>query len=186
MITNLDFYDNLIDYLKKNGHRDVINSISSKLFASRPFFRELENKKDLIGVELGVQFGVNAYRILETLDMEILYLIDYFPNSKVAEFCLKVLEEFNDKIKYIAEKSITAINKIPDNLDFIYIDGDHKYYGVKLDIELYYPKVKSGGLFGGHDYVSREKGLISAVTEFGKTFDYKIHHNNWDWWIYKR
>ena len=35
---------------------------------------------------------------------------------------------------------------------FIYIDGDHRYEGVKIDIEAWYPKVRKGGLICGHDY----------------------------------
>ena len=36
--------------------------------------------------------------------------------------------------------------------DFIYIDGLHTYEAVKQDIELYLPKLKKGGIIGGHDY----------------------------------
>lgn len=36
-------------------------------------------------------------------------------------------------------------------LDFLFIDGDHTYEGVKRDFELYSPMVRSGGLIGMHD-----------------------------------
>ena len=35
----------------------------------------------------------------------------------------------------------------------LYIDGAHDYDSVLQDIELYYPKIKSGGLICGHDYM---------------------------------
>ena len=39
-----------------------------------------------------------------------------------------------------------------DSLDFVFIDGDHRYEFVKADIEAWVPKVKSGGIVSGHDY----------------------------------
>lgn len=39
-----------------------------------------------------------------------------------------------------------------ESLDFIYIDGNHKYDYVVEDINLWFPKVKRGGLVMGHDY----------------------------------
>ena len=39
-----------------------------------------------------------------------------------------------------------------NSYDFIYIDPDHKYESVVKDVELYLPKLKKGGIIGGHDY----------------------------------
>ncbi|HEX9339693.1 MAG TPA: class I SAM-dependent methyltransferase [Thermoplasmata archaeon] len=36
-------------------------------------------------------------------------------------------------------------------LDFLFIDGDHSYNGVRLDFELYSPLVRTGGLIALHD-----------------------------------
>ncbi len=38
-----------------------------------------------------------------------------------------------------------------DGIDFIFIDGDHSYNGVKADYENYSPLVRPGGLIGFHD-----------------------------------
>lgn len=38
-------------------------------------------------------------------------------------------------------------------LDFLFIDGDHSYAGVKTDFELYAPLVRKGGLIALHDIV---------------------------------
>jgi cephalosporin hydroxylase len=35
--------------------------------------------------------------------------------------------------------------------DFLFIDGDHSYAGVKRDYEMYSPLVKPGGWVGFHD-----------------------------------
>jgi hypothetical protein len=39
-----------------------------------------------------------------------------------------------------------------DSLDFVFIDGDHRYECVKADIEAWLPKMKSGSVLAGHDY----------------------------------
>jgi len=44
-------------------------------------------------------------------------------------------------------KSILKSNKV----DFLFIDGDHSYQGVKQDYEMYSPLVKKGGLIAFHD-----------------------------------
>lgn len=39
-------------------------------------------------------------------------------------------------------------------LDFLFIDGDHTYAGVRRDFEMYSPLVRSGGLVAFHDIAS--------------------------------
>jgi predicted O-methyltransferase YrrM len=39
-----------------------------------------------------------------------------------------------------------------DSLDFVFIDGDHRYECVLADIQAWLPKVKAGGIIAGHDY----------------------------------
>jgi len=40
-----------------------------------------------------------------------------------------------------------------DLLDFLFIDGDHSYEGVKADFEMYAPLVRAGGCIAFHDIV---------------------------------
>jgi hypothetical protein len=54
----------------------------------------------------------------------------------------------------------------PHFFDFVYLDADHRYAGVKQDIALWWPLVKQGGILAGHDYkVKRNCGVITAVDE---------------------
>lgn len=48
--------------------------------------------------------------------------------------------------------------------DYIYIDGDHTYKGVKLDYRLYWPKLNKNGFMTFHDILG--KGSINNA-EFG-------------------
>jgi len=43
-----------------------------------------------------------------------------------------------------------------ESLDFVYIDGNHAYDYVKQDMEMWWPKLKKGGLFAGHDYLGMD------------------------------
>jgi predicted O-methyltransferase YrrM len=40
-----------------------------------------------------------------------------------------------------------------NKVDFLFIDGDHSYEGVKKDFEMYSPLVKKGGIIVFHDIV---------------------------------
>lgn len=42
-------------------------------------------------------------------------------------------------------------------LDFLFIDGDHSYEGVKKDFDMYSPFVKKGGIIAFHDVVISER-----------------------------
>lgn len=78
-------------------------------------------------------------------------------------------------IQVIKEYSFNVLPKVPDNyLDIVYVDGDHSYEGVKRDLALAWPKIKSGGFLCGHDYrINHIKcqnnynfGVQRAVDEF--------------------
>lgn len=74
--------------------------------------------------------------------------------------------------RFLHESSEQAQAQFPDLFfDFIYIDADHSYEGVKSDLELWYPKVRENGLIAGHDYDGKwDKrgiwGVRRAVDEF--------------------
>ncbi len=53
--------------------------------------------------------------------------------------------------------------------DFIYIDASHFYEDVLDDIKVWLPKVKKGGIFGGHDYGMggrKNHGVKKAIDEY--------------------
>ena len=52
-----------------------------------------------------------------------------------------------------------------ESLDAVFIDADHSYEAVKMDIKNWMPKVRKGGILAGHDYSSAWSGVIRAVDE---------------------
>lgn len=56
-------------------------------------------------------------------------------------------------IHILREDTRTAHTNIPDQfLDFVFVDGDHSYEGVKADIQNWKGKIFPGGMMCGHDY----------------------------------
>lgn len=107
----------------------------------------------------------------------------------------------NPKVKIIREFSAKAAEFFDDEtFDFVYIDADHSYEGCLEDIKAWYPKVKSGGVIGGHDYVEAVNsfgvkfGVIEAVAEFRRDnniSDSRFHTTEQEehfasWFIYKK
>jgi hypothetical protein len=57
---------------------------------------------------------------------------------------------------------------------------------VKCDIELYYPLVKDGGVFGGHDFTPSLLGVPRAVLEFVDNEGLELCGRGVDWWVIKK
>ena len=79
-------------------------------------------------------------------------MIDNDMISAMKDTALKNLQIFGDWVEVIQENSADAKKKVKNGkLDFIFIDGDHSYEAASYDMATYWPKVKKGGLFAGHD-----------------------------------
>jgi len=153
----------------------------------RPALKQLLNKHNLIGIEIGIYAGAYAVVYLEELDIKKVFLIDpYLARGKMEGVAHSQLKDHENKIEWAKAKSIDAVNKFDnESLDFVYIDGDHQYETVLQDISLYYPKVKKGGLVSGHDYGRRWPGVPKAVNEFCGRNRFKLNTEDIDWWIWK-
>jgi cephalosporin hydroxylase len=67
------------------------------------------------------------------------------------------------------------------SLDFVYIDGDHRLNGVMIDIESWFPKIKTNGYLSGHDIhlESVRRGVDNSIglkncQIWGKSWVYHI------------
>ncbi|KKL73402.1 hypothetical protein LCGC14_2075300, partial [marine sediment metagenome] len=58
-----------------------------------------------------------------------------------------------------------------ESLDWVYLDADHTLAGCMGDLEAWYPKLKSGGILAGHDYVY---GWACSVPEAVRRFMWSI------------
>lgn len=109
-------------------------------------------------------------------------MIDF---RKCYDIAKKNLEPFKDKIEFIKKRSIDAVDDVPNNLDFVYIDADNDYLPVLNDIKSYYPKVKKGGIISGDDFSAEYHGVAKAVLEFASENHLKVLGRGMDWWMIK-
>jgi len=85
------------------------------------------------------------------------------------------IEPVKDYVNPIKMSSVEASQLYEDeSIDFIWLDADHKFESVTEDLEHWYPKLKKGGIFAGHDYAP-QWGTHKAVNRFiekrGKDWD---------------
>jgi hypothetical protein len=147
------------------------------------------------GIEIGVQMGGYSKYLLENTNM-FLYMVDpwvFIPGFKDIsnvdngiqeqryQITLNTVKPFVGRYKVIRKFSLDAVNDFEDNsLDFIYLDADHSYKAVAQDLLAWYPKLKEGGLFSGHDFVDGDDicgsnfGVRSAVLDFLKTHNHVV------------
>jgi len=82
-------------------------------------------------------------------------LYDVFINN------MKPVEGYYTPI--VSDSSEAAALYENESLDFVFIDASHDFESIKRDISAWFPKVKMGGLFAGHDYAQPYPGIIRAV-----------------------
>lgn len=156
-----------------------------------------------VGAEIGVGYGGNAENMLEVKGLEKLYGVDPFLHIDTANSVMNVpqedfddihnhvlrkLERFGDRFSMVRKTSIEGSRVVPDNLDFVYIDGDHSYQGAFDDLCAWSKKVRIGGIISGHDYDHPNlPGIKKAVDEFFRRFGWEVHtEDNFVWWVEKK
>jgi predicted O-methyltransferase YrrM len=151
-----------------------------------------------IGAEIGVHEGEFSDVILSNTKMSMLISIDIWKKQYCMNQAFKRLQKHDLRSTMIRQNSLVAAQMFPDNFfDFIYIDSWHVYKHTKKELDLYWPKLKTGGIFSGHDYVEGWKdqsgvfhpyGVIQAVDEFVKRERQTLNliDPNWpSWWLIK-
>lgn len=124
-------------------------------------------------VEIGTAKGDFADFILENSINSTLYCIDPYLsytdyddslNTQIGDNYFyktydRLKSKYGDRVQFIRKFSQDALNDIPNNIDFLYIDGNHRFEYVSKELELYYPKVKSNNYIIGDDAVDLDDSL---------------------------
>jgi len=88
-------------------------------------------------------------------------------NSILFETYTKNIEPVKSYIQTLTGFSYDVVGKFEnESIDFLFIDGDHRYEGIKRDLNEWFPKIKRGGIISGHDYNEPSCGVKQAVDEY--------------------
>lgn len=55
--------------------------------------------------------------------------------------------------------------------DFIYVDARHDFKGVYEDLITWWPKLRKGGIYAGHDYVAQNDGPQQSGQDWTVNYD---------------
>lgn len=143
------------------------------------------------GAELGVWRGMTYKHLVQTCPKLSLFGVDLYeaqPDNDGPEKwtpgenghawdhesyykgILAFMKKYPDRATFYKGTTTEAATQIEDgSLDFVFIDADHSYEGVKEDIKNWVPKLKSGGCLIGHDIDWPD--VKKAVEEFSTEYD---------------
>lgn len=123
------------------------------------------------GAELGVAGGEFSACILSNGAVDRLYSIDrwrdHHDESEYRRAC-QLLSAFGQRSVVLRSTFAAAAPGFRDGeLDFIYIDG-YAHTGQEHGQTLadWWPKLRRGGIFAGHDYCERYRPTMDVVNEF--------------------
>lgn len=204
-INDVDYLFCIIKDLKKQGTWDRVKYVSAEGLI--PVIKQhFEGQDQITGIEIGIASGWNMHSFLTEIPNLKLTGIDPFESfvemrgtdnqlGLVEQATLdrhyyaasKNLEEFGDRASIIRAKSNDVFNTIQNNsIDYVFIDGDHRYEGALSDMVNFYPKVRKGGIFSGHDLHISTVGqaidkFILDVPELSYTEMRVVRDNVWYW-----
>ncbi len=83
----------------------------------------------------------------------------------------KILSQYKN-CTMVREYSMDALKHFePKSLDFVYIDGDHRFRYIAEDISEWYAKVKNGGVIAGHDYYATTPSANNLICQVKPVVD---------------
>ena len=165
----------------------------------RPSAERARRPHPLVMAEIGVRLGKNASEILHSMNITRMYLVDGYEPYQDSEKSHCNLEEQNNYywdmfqnlaplfhlVTLVTRPSKFASTLFPNKFfDYVYIDANHTEASVLEDMRLWYPKVKSGGVLGGHDMGDVNfPGVEKAVIRFSEEKGVRFKHIDEDWII---
>jgi len=168
----------LSEAIKEKGKPFIVPNCPRRELA--PFFKELCFK---VGAEVGVYMGKFTERFLkEGIKM---YAIDpWIPyvgtgrsfrqpamQDKVYEEAKKTLTPYENCV-IVKKTSMEAIGDFKnESLDFVYLDGDHRFRYIAEDLAEWVRKVRKGGIVAGHDYHNTRPGARNVMCQVKAVLD---------------
>ena len=106
-------------------------------------------------INIGAERGTSTLAMLEERNDAIIFSIDVGPCEGEFDNLRKAnLDE--RKVIRLLGNSQNIGGFWPFYVDFIWVDGDHRYEGVLRDIDAWLGKINEGGILAFHDYFEGE------------------------------
>lgn len=142
------------------------------------FLKQRFNNTPLVGVEIGFGLGENAESLLENLNIKKLFCVDPCIGQPYMDLHGEVrchVNKYNrysklkhdSRVEFVKLSSDDAWRVLPNDVDFVYVDGLHTYKQCFKDLVNYNQLVRDGGFLAGHDFTKTcQEGVIKAVLEY--------------------
>lgn len=114
-------------------------------------------------IEIGVLEGGTTRYLCASSTVPV-YAIDPIVKDSMEDIIgneqsiLNAIALYQPRCTFIKDYSANIAKTFDKKFDFIFIDGSHLYEDVKLDYELWYPKMEQGGIMCFHDSAPVETG----------------------------
>lgn len=102
---------------------------------------------------------------------------------------------FGKRARFLVMSSAAAAAQVADEgYDFVFLDADHSYEGVRADLAAWWPKIRAGGWLCGHDYggyvivngAPRYFGVKEAVDEWASALSLSVETDSDNTWFVRR
>ena len=111
--------------------------------------------KSPVIINIGAGIGVSTLAMLEERPEALIFSIDIEPRESEMENAQKAGLN-TTRIIRILGRSQDVGRHWPYRVDFIWVDGDHTYEGVREDIRVWAGYIGPGGVIAFHDYFDGE------------------------------
>ncbi len=148
------------------------------------------------GVELGVAGGNFSVAILQNTGVRQLWSIDKWNDHHgigeyfIARHKLQPFGSSSQVLRATFEEVVGFFE--PDVFDFIYVDGyAHTGQNGGQTLRQWWPKVKPGGVFAGHDYCAKYQPTVDVVDAFVREHGLALQvteesvKEHPSWWVVK-
>lgn len=129
-------------------------------------------------VEVGVFEGFTTHMLVQRADPgAIVYGVDLFPAGRFGVCWGELIARgynkqhlVSGKLKFVRSLSTLVGDNIPDQVDYVFIDGDHSLQGVAEDWAYWSDRLEGGGIVALHDVLA-----IPKAPEMGSHRYFRSH-----------
>jgi hypothetical protein len=142
------------------------------------------NRKNLVGIELGVAKGEFSKKMINSGKFKLYYGVDKYSDHHDSKEYLETLKNVGFEKNFILLRTSfeSALNLFEDNyFDFVYVDG-YAHGGQEGGKTLcdWIKKVKIGGIICGDDYDQKFPLTVSAVDHLAENTNNQLFITNKD------